>query len=228
MARKFTRLVYSAGLAKLIWIWPNPLPLWTEARAMNCATENKAPEFTTTFRPDGTVALSKSTVPDLTSMVVKSSSTLPVLSTTVSLASAKSKTRVSPVAVRSLLTSFRLRCPAVLTPAMSATLITTLSLASAKLPCRVMSGALGALRVKVSAVDVPLSTTIRAVLASLPITFVPTWATVVVAVIPSRIKVAVPLASMLMVMAPLLFPAKVTTPAVSLTVKERIEMALLI
>ena len=91
-----------------------------------------------------------------------------------------------------------------------------------------MSVALGALKVKVSAVAVPLRTRIRAVLASLPITFVPTWFTVVVAVIPSRVKVAVPKASMLTVIAPLLLPAKLTTPLVSLTVKERIEIVLLI
>ena len=43
--------------------------------------------------------------------------------------------------------------------------------------------------------------------------------TLVTAVVPSRVKVAVPLASTLMSMAPVALPSKLTTPLVSVTLK---------
>ena len=88
----------------------------------------------TVVRPAGNEAWVASTVPDFTCRVAKPAITLSAVSTTVSWASAKSKASVSPVAVSSLVTSFRVLCPAVPTPAMSATFSTTLSLSAARLP----------------------------------------------------------------------------------------------
>ena len=72
--------------------------------------------------------------------------------------------------------------------------------------------------VKVSAFAVPLNTTTRAVSASLPITLVPMALTVVVAMIPWRVKLALPSAAMLIVIVPLVSPAKLTLPLLSVTV----------
>ena len=109
LAIKAASWSYSAWEATLIVMLPRPLRLSAEPSARNWAVVSTTPELMTTFRPSGTVARRMSTVPAFTSRVVKPLITLPLLSTTVSAASAKSNTRVSPVAVRPLVRSVRLR-----------------------------------------------------------------------------------------------------------------------
>ena len=110
LAIKAASCSYSDWEATLIVMVPRPLRLSAEPSARNWAVVRTIPELMTTFRPSGTeVRRLRSTVPAFTSRVVKPLITLPLLSTTVSAASAKSNTKVSPVALRSLVSSVRLR-----------------------------------------------------------------------------------------------------------------------
>ena len=207
LAMKASSWVYSAWEATLIVIVPRPLRLSTDPSAMNWAAVSTTPELIDTLRPDGSVARPRSTVPAFTSRFVKPVITLPAANTTVSWASTKSNTRVSPVAVRPLVLKPREREPA---PAISATLITRRSVPSPRFPLRLSEGALGMLRVKVSMLAVPVKATFRAVPASLLITLVPMAATLVAASTPPRVKVATPLESTLTLIGPVALPEKFT------------------
>ena len=178
--------------------------------------------------PAGSEASRVFTVPDLISRVPKPLMTLPALSTTVSSASAKSNFSLSPLALRPLVLSSRLRCSPGTASAISAIFRITASLPAPRLPCRVSVVTLGAASVKVSAATVPFSATTSGVLLSLLITLLPMSATVVLAVTPSRVKVAVPSAATLMVMAPEASPEKSTTPLASLTTNSATLLTLIV
>ena len=219
LARKLTSSSNSSSELIVICRPPSPLPLSTELRLVNWATLSTSPELITTFRPAGTLARRISTVPDFTSRLLKPLMTLPSASTTVSSASAKSNTSRSPPALRAVVTSLRVRCSPGTVSAMSATFNTRRSLPSPRSPCRVSTVTVGALSVKVSAAAVPLNTTVNGVLASLAITLLARSLTVVVAVVPLRLKLALPSAPTVIVIAPRASPLKLITPSLSLSSK---------
>ena len=157
------------------------------------------------------MAAVRSTVPLLTSMTLKAEEmTLSLVSWTRSRPSAKSNTRRSPVLASVEVTNFSVRSSA--SPiCTSLTTMTNSSTPSPKLPCSVISPAFGALRVNVLAAMVPCNTTTKMVPESTWMSLEPISATEPVATTPKRLKVAVPVSVMVMVIAPVASPVNATS-----------------